>query len=39
LPDPNRSSDSPLGDAVLPLMLMAFAFSGILYLRRRKQTA
>ena len=34
-----QSDESPLGDAVLPLMLMAFAFSGILYLRRRKQTA
>ena len=34
-----QENTSPLGDAVLPLMLMAFAFSGILYLRRRKQTA
>ena len=38
-PEGSQSSESPLGDAVLPLMLMAFAFSGILYLRRRKQTA
>ena len=29
--DPN-----PLGDAVLPLLLMAFAFCGYLYLRRKK---
>ena len=38
-PDIDKTQLSPLGDAVLPLMLMAFAFSGILYLRRRKQTA
>ena len=29
---------SPVGDAVLPLMLMAFAFSGVVALRRRKTT-
>lgn len=29
---------SPIGDAVLPLMLMAFAFSGVVALRRRKTT-
>lgn len=28
--------DMPLGDALLPLMLMAFAFMGIIYLRRKK---
>ena len=27
---------SPIGDAVLPLMLMAFAFGGVVYLRRRQ---
>lgn len=30
--DPN----SPIGDALLPLMLMAAAFGGLIYLRRRK---
>jgi hypothetical protein len=27
---------SPIGDAVLPLLLMAFAFGGVVYLRRRQ---
>ena len=36
LSDPNRSNDSPLGDAVLPLMLMALAFGGVVAFRRRK---
>ena len=27
---------TPVGDAVLPLMLMAIAFGGVIYLRRRK---
>ena len=31
-------NNSPIGDAVLPLMLMAFAFSGVVALRRRKTT-
>ena len=30
------AEDMPLGDALLPLMLMAFAFMGIIYLRRKK---
>lgn len=30
------SGDSPIGDAVLPLTLMALAFCGIVYLRRQK---
>ena len=30
---------SPLGDAVLPLLLMAFAFCGYLYLRRKRSEA
>ena len=39
LSDPgSRSNNSPIGDAVLPLMLMAFAFSGVVALRRRKTT-
>ena len=29
----------PIGDAVLPLMLMAGAFAGVVYLRRRKAKA
>ena len=28
---------SPLGDAILPLSLMAVAFCGVVYLRRRKR--
>ena len=28
--------DTPLGDAVLPLTLMAMAFAGVIYLRRRR---
>ena len=28
--------ETPLGDAVLPLMLMSLAFCGVIYLRRRK---
>ena len=28
--------DSPLGDAVLPLLLCALAFCGVIYFRRRK---
>ena len=30
---------TPVGDAVLPLMLMALAFGGVIYLRRRKARA
>ena len=30
---------TPVGDAVLPLMLMAVAFAGVIYLRRRKTRA
>lgn len=29
-------TDSPIGDAVLPLMLMAMSFCGTVYLRRQK---
>jgi len=29
-------SEAPIGDAVLPLTLMALAFGGVIYLRRRK---
>lgn len=31
--------NTPVGDAVLPLMLMALAFGGVIYLRRRKARA
>jgi len=31
-------ASSCLGDAVLPLMLMALALAGIVYLRRRRKT-
>ena len=30
------SGNQPLGDAVLPLTLMALAFAGVIYLRRRR---
>ena len=30
------TGNTPVGDAVLPLMLMALAFCGVIYLRRRK---
>jgi len=36
--DPSNPQFSPLGDAVLPLMLMALALAGIVYLRRRRKT-
>lgn len=32
----NQSNDSPIGDAVLPLTLMALAFCGVIYYRRKK---
>ena len=34
-----RGISTPVGDAVLPLMLMAVAFAGVIYLRRRKTHA
>ena len=36
--DPTNPQFAPLGDAVLPLMLMALAWAGIVYLRRRRKT-
>ena len=33
---PSEGDELPVGDAVLPLMLMALAFCGVIYLRRRK---
>ena len=35
--EPGQSTDSPIGDAVLPLMLMAFAFVGYTAIRRKRQ--
>ncbi len=32
----NQSNESPIGDAVLPLLLMAMAFAGVVYFRKRK---
>jgi len=29
---------TPIGDAILPLLLMALAFCGVVYLRRKKRT-
>ena len=34
--EPDPEAKVPIGDAVLPLMLMAVAFGGVVYLRRRK---
>ena len=31
-----QSNEDPIGDAVLPMMLMALAFGGVMYFRRRK---
>ena len=31
------SNDSPIGDAVLPLLLMAVAFGGVIALRRKRE--
>ena len=30
------STESPIGDAVLPLLFLSLAFCGVIYLRRRK---
>ena len=32
----DKSNEGPIGDAVLPLMLMALAFGGVVAFRRRK---
>ena len=34
--DNDPSSQSPIGDAVLPLVLMALTFAGVVYFRKRK---
>ena len=31
-----QSTESPIGDAVLPMLLMAMLFAGVVYTRRRK---
>lgn len=33
----SEENQFPVGDAVLPLALMALAFAGVIYLRRRKR--
>ena len=35
----NQSNDYPIGDAVLPLALMALTFAGVIYFRKRKARA
>ena len=34
----NQSEEYPIGDAVVPLMLFALSFGGILFLRKKKAT-
>ncbi len=34
----DKDPGSPIGDAMVPLMVMAAAMAGVVYLRRRKQT-
>ena len=34
--DSGQSSESPIGDAMVPLMLMAMLFAGVVYTRRKK---
>ena len=34
--DPANPQFSPLGDALLPLLIMALAFTGLTYLRKSK---
>lgn len=34
--DPNNPQFSPIGDAVVPMLLMALALAGLIYLRRKK---
>ena len=38
-PKDGSGNEFPIGDAVLPLTLMALAFAGLMYLRRRRQKA
>ena len=34
-----QSTESPIGDAVLPLLMMAMAFAGVTYFRKRRARA
>lgn len=34
--DPNNPQFAPIGDAVVPMLLMALALAGLIYLRRKK---
>ena len=34
-----QSNEGPIGDAVLPLVLMALTFAGVIYFRKRKAHA
>ena len=34
-----QSNEDPIGDAVLPMMLMALAFGGVMYFRRKRSAA
>ena len=34
--DPNQSNESPIGDALLPLLALALAFGAVTYLRRKR---
>ena len=34
--DPNQSNESPIGDAVLPLLALALAFGAVTYFRRKR---
>ena len=35
--EPGQSSDSPIGDATLPLLLMAMAYAAYVIVRRRRK--
>ena len=32
----NQSNESPVGDAILPLLLIALTYAGVTYIRKRK---
>ena len=38
LPKPEGQDNTPIGDAVLPLTLMALVYALVVYFRRRKET-
>ena len=37
--DPDEDGNTPIGDAILPLLMMSLAFCGYLYLRRKRSAA